>query len=139
MDELRLDESLKGRHPDRFMPRGPHRHGGESGRRGLSRPEVGIVTGVNDLGDCFCCVASRGKTGAAGARASVAGVDLAGSEVSTDMLASNVVPLRAARVAAHNRFNAGEDELGMVNALHSRLRAFLARSDGVSTRSVCIQ
>lgn len=137
VDELYLDESLKGRHPDGFMPREPHRHGGESGRRGLSRLKVGVVTGVNDLGDCFCCVASRGKTGAAGVRASAAGVDLAGSEVSTDMLASHVVPLRAAGVAAHNRFNAGEageDELGMANALHSRLRAFLARFNGVSTR-----
>lgn len=59
------------------------------------------------------------------------------SEVSTDMLASYVRPLRAAGVAAHNRFNASEagpDELGMVNAPHSRLRAFLGRFCGVSTR-----
>ena len=137
VDELYLDESLKGHHPDGLMPREPHRHGGESRTRGLSRLKIGVVTGANDLGDCFCCVASRGKTGTEGVRRSVAGVDLAGSEVSTDMLCSYVVPLRAAGVAAHNRYNsseATEDELGMVNALHSRLRGFLARFNGVSTR-----
>ncbi|MCI1644869.1 MAG: hypothetical protein LKI40_01455 [Olsenella sp.] len=69
MDEPCVDESLKGRHPDGLIPREPHRHGGESGRRGLSGPKVGVVTGTDDLGDCFCCVASRGKTGAAGVRA----------------------------------------------------------------------
>jgi transposase-like protein len=137
VDELCLDESLKGHHPDGLMPREPHRHGGESRTRGLSRLKIGVVAGANDLGDCFCCVASRGKTGTEGVRRSVAGVDLAGSEVSTDMLCSYVVPLRAAGVAAHNRYNsseATEDELGMVNALHSRLRGFLARFNGVSTR-----
>ena len=63
-------------------------------------------------------------------RASLAGVDLAGSRVATDRLRSYIRPLRAAGVAAHNRYNAkeaGEDELGMVNALHSRLRGFLSR------------
>lgn len=137
VDETYLDESLKGHHPDGVMPREPRRHGGECGRRGLSKLKIGVVTGVNDLGDCFCCVASRGKTGTGGVVSSLSGVDLAGSEVSTDMLASYVRPLRAAGVAAHNRFNASEagpDELGMVNALHSRLRAFLGRFCGVSTR-----
>lgn len=46
-------------------------------------------------------------------------------------------PLRAAGVATYNRFNskdAGPDELGVVNALRSRLGKFLARFNGVSTR-----
>ena len=79
VDEVYLDESLKGRNPEGLMPRGPHRHGGESGCHGLSKLKIGVVTGVNDLGDCFCSVASRGKAGIEGVRASLAGVDLAGS------------------------------------------------------------
>ena len=92
-------------------------------------------------GDCFCSVASRGKAGIEGVRASLAGVDLAGSRVATDRLRSYIRPLRAAGVAAHNRYNAkeaGEDELGMVNALHSRLRGFLSRFNGVSTRRLAL-
>ena len=141
VDEVYLDESLKGRNPEGLMPRGPHRHGGESGCHGLSKLKIGVVTGVNDLGDCFCSVASRGKAGIEGVRASLAGVDLAGSRVATDRLHSYIRPLRAAGVAAHNRYNAkeaGEDELGMVNALHSRLRGFLSRFNGVSTRRLAL-
>ena len=40
VDELYLDESLKGHHPDGLMPREPHRHGGESRTRGLSRLKI---------------------------------------------------------------------------------------------------
>ena len=46
-------------------------------------------------------------------------------------------PLSEAGAASHNRYgaaDAGEDELGMVNALHERLRGFLWRFRGVSTR-----
>lgn len=137
VDEPCLDESPEGHHPDGPVPREPHRHGGESRACGLSRPEAGVVTGADDLGDCFCCVASRGKTGAEGVRRSVAGVDLAGAEVSTDMLCSHVVPPGAAGVAAHNRHDPGEateDELGMADAPHPGPGAFLARFNGVSTR-----
>ena len=136
-DEAYLDESLKGRHAEGFMPRESHRHGGESHRAGLSKLKVGVVTVVNDLGDCRCRLASRGKTGVEGVRASLPEGALAGSVVSTDMLASYVRPLAEAGVAVHNRYNskeAGEDELGMVNALHQRLRGFLARFHGVATR-----
>ena len=50
VDEVYLDESLKGRNPEGLMPRGPHRHGGESGCHGLSKLKIGVVTGVNARG-----------------------------------------------------------------------------------------
>lgn len=118
-DEPCLDESPEGHYPDGPVPRGPHRHGGESRTCGLSRPEVGVAAGADDLGDCFCRVASRGKTGAEGVRRSVAGVDLAGAEVSTDMPCSHIVPPGAA---------------GVADAPHPGPGAFLARFNGVSTR-----
>lgn len=81
--------------------------------------------------------AVRGRPGAEQIRAGLAPACVAGSEVSTDMHSSYAAPLSEAGAASHNRYgaaDAGEDELGMVNALHERLRGFLWRFRGVSTR-----
>ena len=62
---------------------------------------------------------------------------VAGSEASTDMHPSYAAPLAEAGAASRNRYgaaDAGEDELGMVNAPRERLRGFLWRFRGVSTR-----
>lgn len=83
------------------------------------------------------CWTSRGRPGAEQIRAGLAPACVAGSEVSTDMHSSYTAPLSEAGAASHNRYgaaDAGEDELGMVNALHERLRGFLWRFRGVSTR-----
>ena len=63
--------------------------------------------------------------------------DSCSTEVSTDMRSSYSAPLSEVGAASHNRYgeaDAGEDELGMVNTLHERLRGFLWRFRGVSTR-----
>jgi hypothetical protein len=67
------------------------------------------------------------------------GVDLAGAEVSTDMLRSRKTPPGAGGVAAHNRHDPGEateDGLGMADSPHPGPRTFLARFNGVSTRGL---
>ena len=139
IDEKYPNESLSG-HRGRArvkMPRAPHENGHGVRLRGISGEKACVLTGVNDLGDCFCRLVGRGRPGTAQVRAGIEGVALAGAVVSTDELGSYVVPLADSRVLAHNRYNsksAGEDELGMVNALHSRLDRFLAGLDGVSTR-----
>lgn len=74
------------------------------GCRGLSS----VITGAGDLGDCFCCVLSRGRIGSERARTSVASVDLVGAEAFTDTLSSYAASLRAAGITAHNRFNSSE-------------------------------
>lgn len=139
IDEKYLDESFCGnRERARVrMPRGPHGSGNSVRRRGLSKLKVCVVTLVNDLGDCACEAVGRGKPTKGEVAAGIAGADLAGSEVTTDSLASYVSPLRDAGVAAHNRYNASTgdgDGVGMVNALHERLTSFLAPFNGVSTR-----
>lgn len=139
VDEKYPNESLSGNR-DRArvkMPREPHANGHGVGTRGLSKLKACVLTGVNDLGDCFCRLVGRGKAGKDEVRAGIAGVPLAGAVVSTDGLNSYVAPIAEAGAIAHNRYNskvAGEDELGMVNVLHSRLEAFLAPFNGVSTR-----
>lgn len=139
IDEKYPSESLTGNR-DRArvkMPREPHANGHGVAKRGLSKLKACVLTGVNDLGDCFCRLVGRGKAGNDEVSAGIEGIPLAGAVVSTDDLRSYVAPLAAAGTLAHNRFNskeAGEDELGMVNALHSRLESFLAPFNGVSTR-----
>ena len=138
-DELYLNESFSGGR-DRArvpMPREPHRNGHGVSARGISSLKVSVVTVVNDLGDCSAVAAGRGRPSVDEVRAGVAPADVAGSSVSTDSLASYVAPLAEAGAASHNRYGAreaGEDELGMVNALHERLRGFLWRFRGVATR-----
>lgn len=138
-DEIYVNESLSGNR-DRArdaMPREAHRDGHGVRSRGLSSLKVAVVTVVNDLGDCSAGLAGRGRPTSGGVRSALAGAAVSGSEVSTDMLAAYVLPLAEAGAAAHNRYGsaeAGEDELGMVNALHARLRSFLSRFNGVSTR-----
>ena len=119
------------------MPREAHRNGHGVRSRGVSSLKVSVVTVVNDLGDCTAALAGRGRPSVDEVRAGVAPADVSGSAVSTDDLASYVRPLAEAGAAAHNRYGsgeAGEDELGMVNALHERLRGFLWRFRGVATR-----
>ena len=138
-DEPYLNESLSGSR-DRArvaMPREPHRNGHGVRSRGISSLKVSVVTVVNDLGDCTAALAGRGRPSVDEVRAGVAPADVEGSEVSTDALAAYAAPLAEAGAAAHNRYGskvAGEDELGMVNALHERLRGFLWRFRGVATR-----
>lgn len=139
VDEKYPNESLSGNR-DRArarMPREPHANGHGVTTKGLSGLKACVPAGVNDLGDCFCRLVGRGKAGKDEVRAGIAGVPLAGAVVSTDGLDPCVAPLAEAGALAHNRYNskvAGEDELGMVNALHSRLGKFLAPFNGVSTR-----
>lgn len=88
-------------------------------------------------GESLARLAARGRPGADQIRAGLAPARVVGSEVSTDMHSSYAAPLAEAGAASHNRYgaaDAGEDELGMVNALHERLRGFLWRFRGVSTR-----
>ena len=139
IDEKYLNESLCGNR-DRArvrMPREAHASGNSVRKRGLSKLKVCVVTLVNDLGDCRCEVVGRGKPTKEEVASGIAGADLAGSSVTTDSLSSYVGPLGDAGVAAHNRYNASTgdgDGVGMVNALHERMSAFLAPFNGVSTR-----
>ena len=92
------------------MPRGPHANGHGVRSRGISSLKVAVVTVVNDLGDCTAVLAAR-----------------------LCLIAS----LAEAGAASRNRYgaaDAGEDELGMVGAPRERLRGFLWRFRGVSTR-----
>ena len=139
IDEKYLNESLGGNR-DRArtkMPRAAHVNGHGVTKRGISGEKACVVTGVNELGDCFCRLVGRGRAGVEQIKAGIEGVPLDGAAVSTDMLSAYVRPLADAGVRSHGRHpskTAGEADLGMVNALHARLETFLKPFNGVSTR-----
>lgn len=135
VDDAHLVLSLSGNHSRsaRFeMPRKAHRNGRDGRREARScrsKGRVAVSCGVNEYGDCFCELAARGAPSAA-EEAYVLGDRIPeGSRVVTD-------GDRACASALEGRDHEVADRFGinMVNALHSRLRSFLARFNGVSTR-----
>ena len=138
VDGTYLSESLAGnRERSRTgMPRRPHRNGRAVRARGISREKVCVVCAANDLGDEFAAVCGRGRPTDAELRASLAGV-VDGSWVSTDDHSAYARVLPALGVSEHVATAsraARNGELGLVNAMHQRLRIFLEPFHGVSTR-----
>ena len=131
--------SLKGNlSRSRFLalPRERHRNGqdGRRAARGRSRERVVVECGVNELGDCFCDVCGRGSE-AAGETALLLGRRIpGGSAVVTDGHKSYGFAARLYRHTAVDPDDPSTGNINMVNALHSRLKGFLARFHGVSTR-----
>ena len=118
------------------MPRPARRRGGDGAAAGVSSDKVSVLTMVNARGDAMAVAACRGKMGVADARRAMAGCALEGAVVSTDRQRGYVRALAEMGVAAHERFASSGPRapLKRVNALHSALKAFLARFRGVSTR-----
>lgn len=140
VDECMVRESLSGNHRRSAwfrMPRRAHRNGqdGRRGQKGRSKRSFCVVCGVNELGDCFCDMGDRGAEGSGGLGLKLLGRVPRGSLVVTDDNPAYDGAL--AGWARHEAVRAGDPStgnIGMVNSLHSRLRAFLAPMRGVSAR-----
>ncbi|WP_281695196.1 IS1595 family transposase [Collinsella tanakaei] len=138
-DETLVPDSLSGNHSRSAgfpCPRPARRRGGDGAAAGVSSDKVSVLTMVNARGDAMAVAARRGKMGVADARRAMAGCALEGAVVSTDRQRGYVRALAEMGVAAHERFASSGPRapLNRVNALHSALKAFLARFRGVSTR-----
>lgn len=118
------------------LPRGRHRNGqdGRRGARGRSRERVVVECGVNELGDCFCDVCGRGSEGAGEAAGVLRSRIPAGSAVVTDGRKAYGFAAGPFRHAAVDPGDPSTGNINMVNAPRSRLKAFLRRFNGVSTR-----
>lgn len=138
VDGTYLDESLTGNRARsrEKMPRAPHKHGGAVHARGISNLKVCVVCGANDAGDGFCRLADRGRPKDEALKEAIR--DLGpGTWVATDAHQGYERVLPALGITEHARTSAGRQgngELGMVNALHQRLKGFLERFHGVSTK-----
>lgn len=134
VDGTYLSESLKGLgHRGGQMPREAHRTGHDVHVRGTSNLKVCVICGANDLGDQFCRLAARGAADGGDAARALAGVVSQGTVVVTDDRSCYRRPIADAG-ATHRIVPAKSDALGRVDALHSRLDAFLEPFRGVSTR-----
>lgn len=118
------------------LPRPRHRNGrdGRRASRGRSKEWVVVVCGANELGDCFCDICGRGSAGAGELSAELAARIPAASAVVTDGHKSYGFATRGYRHAEVDPRDPSAGDVNMVNALHSRLKAFLRRFNGVSTR-----
>lgn len=139
LDGTLVPDSLSGNHLRSGMlemPREPYRNGRDRRRRahGRSRERLVVECGVNEYGDCFCRLCGRGSAGAGELAALLSAHVPPGSAVVTDGHPSYRF---AARGWEHRVASSGDPaapDINMVNALHSRLKGFLAPFRGVSTR-----
>lgn len=126
VDGTYLHESLPGDHSrsGRFeLGREPHRTGHEA-RKGMC-----VLCGASELGDCFC-EAIDGAEDAASVMVVLGARPPASCAVATDGRGSYGPQTLGGRPHEVR----GSKELGMASSLHSRLKSFLGRFNGVSNR-----
>ena len=118
------------------MPRLRHRRGSDVHLRGISRLQICVVTGINELGDVVAQVCCRGQASEADMLGVLRGRAGAGATVKTDGKREYAAPL-AALGAAHVAVNAKDrtsDNINVVNSMHSRLGHFMDGFHGVATK-----
>ena len=156
IDETYVPVSFKGNHSkeDSFvMPRKPHKRGGENHRKGITNDHACIVCAIDETGNSVCQVAGTGNPSAAKLKYVLQphmGADIAclysdkssaiksyaekcGYEIKQEKqlrkgtkIATNVTFTRETRVI--NRY------IQIANSYHSRLKRFLRRFSGISTK-----
>lgn len=118
------------------MPRESRERGGQVHKRGLSREQICVMTGVNDSGDAFLDMAGRGSLSTSRALESLRGKVRAGAVVATDKSGAYPSALRELSAAAHLAYdskNRAEGTINHVNALHSSTPISLGCSILVTT------
>lgn len=122
---------------DRVMPR-PFRHRGKQVRkRGLSREQICVMTGVNDSNETFFEVSGRGALSSRRAMDVLRDRIEAGSVVATDKSSAYIDVLAELEVAAHTAYDSkdrSEGTINWANSVHSLLGAFMGPFRGVSTK-----
>lgn len=140
VDGTYLVKSLKGNHGKAEcwkMTRDAHRNGqdGRRGNRSKSQERVCIICGANEMGDAFAVVACEGVPAAFEAEHVVRDRIPAGSRVTVDGHTSySGLARRFAEVTTVDAGDPSTGHINLVNSLHSRLKKFIARFGGVSTR-----
>lgn len=137
IDEMYIAESFKGKafKKLKWKPRKAKKRGSGHGPAGTSNNKICIVTGVNDTGDMFYDIPCRGRPGCDDLTRAMESKVSEGAIVNTDMLRGYGPVLSNLKASVHRMFEADTHEgLNRVNGLHSRIRGFLRRFNGVSTK-----
>lgn len=139
LDETYFPESFKGNHTKGsfMMPRASRHRGKQVHKRGLSREQICVMTGVNDSNETFFEVSGRGVLSRKRAMDVLRGRIMSGSVVATDKASAYVDVLAELEVAAHAAYDSkdrSEGAINRINTVHSLLNAFMEPFKGVSTK-----
>lgn len=135
LDETYLRESFKGNHrKGKFVLPRPARHrGGSLHKRGLSKEQICVMTGVTDSNTAFAVLSGRGVISKQRAIESLAGRIGRGTHVMADEAAAYPGAMEALG-AVFERVDAKSHRINRINTFHSNLDGFLAGFKGVSTK-----
>lgn len=120
-----------------MMPRASRHRGKQVHKRGLSREQICVMTGVNDSNETFFDVSGRGVLSRKRAMDVLRGRIMSGSVVATDKASAYVDVLAELEVAAHAAYDSkdrSEGTINRINTVHSLLDAFMEPFKGVSTK-----
>ncbi len=139
LDETYLPESFKGNHTKgSFTMPCPSRHRGKQvHKRGLSREQICVMTGVNDSNETFFEVSGRGVLSRKRAMDVLKGRLEAGSIVATDKAIAYAEVLAELDVATHSAYDSkdrSEGTINRINTVHSLLASFMEPFRGISTK-----
>ena len=132
LDETYFPESFKGNHSrgSFTLPRKARHRGKQVHKRGLSREQICVMTGVNDANETFFEISGRGILSRKRAMDVLRGRIKAGSVVATDRATAYANVLSELDVAAHDAYDSGdrsEGTINRINTVHSLLGQFMSR------------
>ena len=139
LDETYFPESFKGNHTKGSftMPRHSRHRGKQVHRRGLSREQICVMTGVNDSNETFLQVSGRGILSRKRAMDVLRDRIASASVVATDKASAYVDVLAELEVDAHTAYDSkdpSEGTINRINTVHSLLDTFMKPFKGVSTK-----
>lgn len=139
LDETYFPESFKGNHTKGSftMPRHSRHRGKQVHRRGLSREQICVMTGVNDSNETFLQVSGRGILSRKRAIDVLRDRIASASVVATDKASAYVDVLAELEVDAHTAYDSkdpSEGAINRINTVHSLLDTFMKPFKGVSTK-----
>lgn len=136
LDETYFRESFKGNHTKSavfVMPRKARKRTKSLRKRGLSKEQICVATGVDDTGRSFLTVCGRGVISKDRAMSALKPHIGRGADVLTDGASAYVKPL--AELGANlTQTDADDHAINRVNTLHARLEDFMFGFHGVSTK-----
>lgn len=132
IDETYFRDSYKG-YRKGTMPRPARKSNGKASKRGLSKEQVCVVTGIDDEGASFLVVSGRGMLGRDRAFKVLDGRIGKGALVVTDK--AGAYPAVLERLGAKlEQKDSHAHAINRINSLHSRLKDFMHGFKGVSTK-----
>lgn len=139
LDETYFPESFKGNHSKGSftLPRKARHRGKQVHKRGLSREQICVMTGISDTNATFFEVSGRGVVSRKRAAEALRHRIGAGAVVATDKATAYIDVLCDLKVASHESYDSkdrSEGTINRINTVHSLLDSFMARFKGVSTK-----